>query len=65
MQDEYPANDGVRPHCVCDTVALAQAGLPRIGVTPRPSQTDPYLPLIRETLEKFPSPTGCYQPWCR
>ena len=37
---------------------LAQAGLPRIGVTPRPSQIDPYLPLIRETLEKFPSLTA-------
>ena len=37
---------------------LAQAGLPRIGVTPRPSQIDPYLPLIRETLEKFPTLTA-------
>jgi hypothetical protein len=37
---------------------LAQAGLPRIGVTPRPSQIDAYLPLIRETLEKFPTLTA-------
>jgi transposase len=37
---------------------LAQAGLPRIGVTPRPSQIDPYLPLIRDTLEKFPTLTA-------
>jgi transposase len=37
---------------------LAQAGLPRIGGTPRPSQIDAYLPLIRETLEKFPSLTA-------
>ena len=37
---------------------LAQAGLPRIGVTARPSQIDPYLPLIRETLEKFPTLTA-------
>ncbi len=37
---------------------LAQSGLPRIGVTARPSQIDPYLPLIRETLEKFPTLTA-------
>ena len=37
---------------------LAQAGLPRIGGTPQPSQIDAYLPLIRETLEKFPSLTA-------
>ncbi len=37
---------------------LAQAGLPRIGVTPRPSRIDAYLPLIRETLEKFPTLTA-------
>ena len=36
----------------------AQAGLPRIGGTPRPSQIDAYLPLIRETLEKFPTLTA-------
>jgi transposase len=34
---------------------LARAGLPRTGVTPRPSRIDPYLPLIRQTLEKFPT----------
>ena len=37
---------------------LAQAGLPRIGAAPRPSQIDAYLPLIRETLEKFPTLTA-------
>jgi transposase len=33
---------------------LAQAGLPRIGLRPRPSRIDPYLPFIHQTLEKFP-----------
>jgi transposase len=37
---------------------LAQAGLPRLKSTPRPLQLDPYLPLIRETLEKFPNLTA-------
>jgi transposase len=37
---------------------LAQAGLPRIGAAPRPSPVDAYLPLIRETLEKFPTLTA-------
>ncbi len=37
---------------------LAQAGLPRIGAAKRPSPIDAYLPLIRETLEKFPSLTA-------
>lgn len=37
---------------------LAQAGLPRIGAIKRPSPIDVYLPLIRETLEKFPSLTA-------
>ena len=37
---------------------LAQAGLPGIGAAPRPSRIDPYLPLIRETLEKFPTLTA-------
>ena len=36
---------------------LRQAGLPRIG-TARPSRIDPYLPFIRQTLEKFPSLTA-------
>jgi hypothetical protein len=40
---------------------LAQAGLPAIGASPRPSRIDVYLPLIRETLEKFPTlrPAAC------
>ena len=33
---------------------LAQAGLPPIGLRPRPARIDPYLPLIHQTLEKFP-----------
>ena len=37
---------------------LAQAGLPRIGAARRPSPIDAYLPLIRETLEKFPTLTA-------
>ena len=37
---------------------LAQAGLPRISRKPRPSPIDPYLPLIRQTLEKFPTLTA-------
>ena len=36
---------------------LAQAGLPRLG-TPRPSQLDPFLPFIHQTLEKFPALTA-------
>src|SRR6516225_10398932 len=43
-----------------DTVArvLAQAGLPRLGRPTRPSQIDPYLPFILQTLEKFPTRTA-------
>jgi transposase len=37
---------------------LAQAGLPRLGPPPRPSQIDPYLPFILQTLEKFPTLTA-------
>jgi len=37
---------------------LAQAGLPRIGVPARSCQIDPYLPFIRQTLEKFPTLTA-------
>src|SRR6202795_4879805 len=37
---------------------LHQAGLPRIGLTQRPSRIDPYLPFLRETLEKFPTLTA-------
>ena len=37
---------------------LAQAGLPRIGAVKRPSPIDAYLPLIHETLEKFPTLTA-------
>jgi transposase len=36
---------------------LRQAGLPRIGAA-RPSRIDPWLPFIRETLEKFPRLTA-------
>jgi transposase len=37
---------------------LRQAGLPRLGPAPRPSRIDPYLPFIRQTLEKFPTLTA-------
>ena len=37
---------------------LRQAGLPRIGLPLRPSRIDPYLPFIRQTLEKFPTLTA-------
>ncbi|HVI17918.1 MAG TPA: IS21 family transposase, partial [Gaiellales bacterium] len=37
---------------------LAQAGLPTTRAAPRRSQIDPYLPLIRATLEKFPTLTA-------
>jgi transposase len=37
---------------------LAQAGLPRIGAAKRPSPIDAYLPLIHETLAKFPTLTA-------
>jgi len=37
---------------------LAQAGLPRIGPPPHPSQIDAYLPFIRQTLETFPTLTA-------
>src|SRR6202050_4042193 len=33
---------------------LARAGLPPIGLRPRPARIDPYLPFIHQTLEKFP-----------
>ena len=41
-------------HTVVQRV-LAQAGLPRLGPPPRPSQIDPYLPFVVQTLEKFPT----------
>src|SRR4051794_21961311 len=37
---------------------LAQAGLRATNTPPRPSRIDPYLPLIRATLEKFPTLTA-------
>src|ERR1700722_7397828 len=37
---------------------LAQAGLPRPGPPPRASKIDAYLPLIRQTLESFPTLTA-------
>lgn len=40
------------------TRVLAQAGLPRATSAPRPSQVDPYLPFIRETLARFPRLTA-------
>jgi transposase len=40
------------------TRVLAQEGLPLSGRSPRPSKADPYLPFIRQTLEKFPKLTA-------
>src|SRR5271156_3719077 len=37
---------------------LAQAGLPKAGPPPHPSQIDVYLPFIRQTLETFPTLTA-------
>jgi hypothetical protein len=37
---------------------LAQAGLPKIGALPRPSQIDAYLPFIQQTLMSFPTLTA-------
>ncbi|QXP84903.1 IS21 family transposase [Methylococcus sp. Mc7] len=37
---------------------LAQAGLPARVAQPRASAVDPYVPFIRETLEKFPTLTA-------
>ena len=37
---------------------LRQAGLPRSSTPLRPSRIDPYLPFIRQTLEKFPRLTA-------
>jgi len=34
---------------------LTQAGLPALGRPVRPSRIDPYLPFIREILERFPT----------
>jgi transposase len=43
-----------------DTVSrvLAQAGVPIVGQLARRSQLDPYLPFVREILEKYPSLTA-------
>ena len=40
------------------TRVLTQAGLPQLGTPRRASAIDPYLPFIRETLEKFPTLTA-------
>lgn len=47
-------------HVHRDTVArvLVQAGLPPIGPAARPRRIDPYLPLIHQILEKFPTLTA-------
>jgi transposase len=37
---------------------LAQAGLPRAGVSPRPSAIDAFVPMIVATLERFPTLTA-------
>jgi transposase len=48
----------LRVHYSTVTRVLAQAGLPRSGAPARRSQVEPYLPFIRETLEKFPTLTA-------
>jgi transposase len=40
-------------HCVVRRV-LGEHGVPRPELAPRPSKVDPYLPFIREVLEKYP-----------
>jgi transposase len=47
-------------HLHYDTVArvVAQAGVPTPAKIVRPSQIDPYLPFVRETLEQFPELTA-------
>jgi hypothetical protein len=37
---------------------MPDCGLPRIGPPARRSQVEPYLPFIRQTLEKFPTLTA-------
>ncbi|PVY22264.1 Homeodomain-like domain-containing protein [Paraburkholderia silvatlantica] len=37
---------------------LAQAGLPSHGLPPRATMIEPYLPFIRQTLERFPKLTA-------
>jgi len=44
-------------HSVVDRV-LAQAGLPKVERTLRPSIIDPYLPFIHETLAQYPRLTA-------
>jgi len=44
-------------HSVVDRV-LAEAGLPKVERSPRPSIIDPYLPFIVETLREFPTLTA-------
>lgn len=47
---------GVHHHTV--SRVLAQAGLPRPGPPPRRSATDPFVPMITETLAKYPTLTA-------
>ena len=48
----------LRVHHSVVTRVLAQAGLPHTTGAPRPSQIDPYLPFLRETLARFPRLTA-------
>jgi hypothetical protein len=45
-------------HHTTVALVLAQAGLPRHGAPPRATMIEPYLPLIRQTLVKFPKLTA-------
>ena len=44
-------------HGTVDRV-LSQAGLPKLERPHRPSQLDPFLPFVRETLEQYPRLTA-------
>ena len=51
-----------RGSCMCITARcgalLCRAGVPPPQHAPRSSKVDPYLPFIRETLERFPTLTA-------
>src|SRR5689334_1884427 len=48
----------LRVHHTTVSRVLMQAGLPRILRQPKRSKADPFLPFIRQTLEKFPTLTA-------
>lgn len=48
----------LRVHHTTVQRVLAQAGLPRAGVSPRASNVDAFVPMIVDTLERFPTLTA-------